>query len=147
VDVFRIHNRRYTPLDGSGAARHGGRWNPVGRFMLYAAAAFEGALLEQLARASVGRIARDRVASRIVIPEDVDVPSLDERDHPEWRREATSRKIGEGWALAASSLALFVPSMVARPWGRNVLINPAHPEFNRVAVAEVVDVVWDPRLS
>lgn len=146
MDVFRIHNRRYEALDGSGAARIGGRWNPVGLPLVYAAAAFEGAILEQLAHASVGHFAPSRVASRIVIPDDVDVPSLDVRDHAEWRREDVSRRIGADWARASSSLALLVPSMVALPWGRNVLINPAHPAFARVRVAEVVDVIWDPRV-
>lgn len=146
MDVFRIHNRRDDALDGSGAALVGGRWNPVGLSMVYAAAAFEGAILEQLAHASVGRLPPSRVASRIVIPDDVDVPSLDVRDHADWRTEGASRRIGVDWARASSSLALLVPSMVARPWGRNVLINPAHPAFARVRVAEVVDVIWDPRV-
>lgn len=146
MDVFRIHNRRYEALDGSGAARVGGRWNPLGLSMLYAAAAFEGAILEQLAHASVGYLAANRVASRIVIPEDVDVPSLDVRDHADWRGEGVSRRIGADWALTSSSLALLVPSMVALPWGCNVLLNPAHRAFTRVRVAEVVDVIWDPRL-
>jgi RES domain-containing protein len=41
---------------------------------------------------------------------------------------------------------LVVPSFVARPWGRNVMINPAHADFGRVVVAQVTDVIWDPRL-
>jgi len=57
-----------------------------------------------------------------------------------------SRRIGAAWATARASLALSVPSYVARPWGRNILLNPAHPAFGRVTVAEVVDIVWDPRL-
>lgn len=41
---------------------------------------------------------------------------------------------------------MVVPSLVARPWGRNVVLIPDHPDFARVRVAEVVDVRWDPRL-
>ena len=43
-------------------------------------------------------------------------------------------------------LAVFVPSFVAKPWGWNVVINPHHPEFERVVAAETVDVLWDPRV-
>jgi RES domain-containing protein len=115
--------------------------------MLYAAAAFEGALLEQLVRAGLGRLARDRAASRIVIPDDLEIRVMDESDHPEWSREAVSRRMGEEWATSRASVAMVVPSVVARPWGRNVLINPAHEAFGRVEVAEVVEAVWDPRLA
>ncbi len=41
--------------------------------------------------------------------------------------------------------ALKIPSLVAQPWGWNVILNPLHPDFERVSVAEAVDVVWDGR--
>lgn len=147
MDVFRIHSRRTGPLDGSGAAQFGGRWNPAGIPVVYAAAAFEGALLEQLVHANVRRLARRSVASRIVIPDDLDLTFLREGDHPDWHQETTSRRIGGQWVGSGRSLALVVPSFVARPWGRNVMINPAHEDFRRVMVTEVTDVIWDPRLA
>lgn len=148
MEVFRIHGRRHDPLDGLGAARIGGRWNPIGVPIVYAARAYEGALLEQLVHAGIGRLPRrDRVASRIVIPEDADVPRLDVREHSDWRDEARSRGIGEAWAVTGRSLALLVPSFLAPPWGWNVLINPRHGDFCRTEVAEVVEVTWAPRLA
>lgn len=53
---------------------------------------------------------------------------------------------GLHWIESQRSLALEVPSHVAQPWGRNVLLNPRHADFDRVRVAEIVDVGWDPRL-
>ena len=146
MEVFRIHNRRYDPLDGLGAAVVGGRWNPVGLPVIYASRVYEGALLEQLVYAVRGRLPRSRVASRIVIPDDLSVPVLDVAQHPGWRDEVRSREIGKAWAASQGSVALRVPSFVAHPWGWNVVINPNHPEFGRVVVAEVVDVLWDPRV-
>ncbi len=146
MEVYRIHNRRYDALDGFGAATVGARWNPVGLPVVYASRAYEGALLEQLAYAIRGRLPRDRVASRIVIPDDMEVPSLDVTDHPDWRNEVRSREIGRAWVASQESVAVFVPSFVAQPWGWNVVINPDHPEFDRVVVAETVDVLWDPRV-
>ena len=146
MEVFRIHNRRYDPLDGFGAAIVGGRWNPVGLPVVYASRAYEGALLEQLVYAIRGRLPRDRVASRIVIPDDMEVPSLGVAEHPDWREEVRSRAIGRAWADSQGSVAVLVPSFVAEPWGWNVVINPNHPEFGEVVVAESVDVLWDARV-
>ena len=124
----------------------GGRWNPVGLPVIYASLGYEGALLEQLVYAVRGRLPRNRVASRIVIPDDLEVPLLDVSDHPGWRDEVRSREIGKTWIDSKASVALCVPSFVAQPWGWNVAINPNHPEFSRVVVAEVIDVLWDPRV-
>ena len=147
MDVFRIHNRRYHPLDGFGAATVGGRWNPVRLPAIYASRVYEGALLEQLVHAASGQLPHNRVASRIAIPDDMEVPTVDVADHPDWRDEVRSREIGSAWVSSQRSVALLVPSFVAQPWGWNVVINPNHPEFGRVVVAEVVDVPWDPRVT
>lgn len=146
MQVYRIHRRRYDPLDGTGAARVGGRWNPLGVPMVYASRAYEGALLEQLVHGGIGRLPTERVASRIVLPDDCEVTTLDVDENPDWRDEMRSREIGEAWVESERSLALLVPSFVARPWGWNVVINPRHAEFCRVVLAEVVDVLWDPRV-
>ena len=37
-----------------------------------------------------------------------------------------------------------VPSAVARPFGKNVLLNPAHPDFATVQVSETLPVTWEP---
>ena len=62
---------------------------------------------------------------------------LDEAEHADWRDWRRSREIGRHWVDSVRSLALKVPSFVAQPWGRNVLLNPRHPDFARVRVAEV----------
>ncbi len=114
--------------------------------MVYASHAYEGALLEQLVHAGIGRLPTGRVASRIVVPDDCEVPALDVEENPEWQDEMRSREIGEAWVKSGRSVALLVPSFVARPWGWNVVINPMHPEFGRLVVAEAVGVRWDPRV-
>ena len=113
--------------------------------MVYASLAFEGALLEQLAHIPTGSLAAGQLASRIVIPEDCIVPAIDEARYPDWRNAARSREIGAQWVESGRSVALRVPSFVAHPWSWNVILNPLHPDFERVSVAEAVDVVWDGR--
>ncbi|MYH52451.1 MAG: RES domain-containing protein [Gemmatimonadetes bacterium] len=146
LEVYRIHDPRFPALSGFGAARWGGRWNPPGVAVVYTSAAYEGTLLEILARLEIGTIPTGHVASRIVLPENATVQTFDETGHADWRRRRRSHDVGREWVDSGRTLALVVPSLVARPWGRNVVLNPAHPDFARVRVAEVVDVRWDPRL-
>lgn len=113
--------------------------------MIYTSLAYEGALLEQLAHSATGALPEDRIASRIVIPEDCVVPEIGKMEHPDWRNGARSQQIGAQWVESGRSVALKVPSFIAQPWGWNVILNPLHPDFARVSVAEVVDVVWDVR--
>jgi len=103
-------------------------------------------MLEILARAVTRRIPRGFVASRIVLPDECEVERFDGGHPPDWFDWTRSRRIGRAWADSLRSLALEVPSYVAQPWGRNVLLNPRHGDFGRVRVAEVVDVRWDPRM-
>ena len=145
-EVYRLHDRRFPGLSGFGAARRGGRWNPPGVAVVYTSVAYEGTLLEALARAEIGSTPTGLVASRILLPPDAEAHTFDEAEHPDWRRRVRSHEVGRRWVASRRSLALVVPSLVARPWGRNVVLNPAHPDFARVRVAEVVDVRWDPRL-
>ena len=113
---------------------------------VYTAPAYEGTVLEALARVEIGRMPAGHVASRFVLPPDAEVRTFDETEHPDWRRRVCSHEVGREWVASGRSLALVVPSLAARPWGRNVVLNPAHPDFARARVAEVVDVRWDPRL-
>ena len=141
-----MHDRRFHALSGMGAALRGGRWNLQGVRLVYACFSYESTLLEALARAEIRSVPVGHATSRIVLPEECEVPVLSEEEHPDWHREGRSREIGNSWIDSRRSVALEVPSFVARPWGRNVLLNPSHPDFGRLRVAEVVDVRWDPRL-
>ena len=115
--------------------------------MVYASLAYEGALLEQMAHTTTGKVPAAQFASRIVIPEECAVPRLSEAECPDWRNAARSRAIGAEWVASGRSVALQVPSFVAQPWGWDVILNPLHPDFARVSVAEVIDVVWDARFK
>lgn len=56
-----------------------------------------------------------------------------------------SKDFGEKWCFDKRSAILIVPSVVAR-LDRNILINPAHPEFNNVEANLHEPVFWDRRL-
>ena len=59
--------------------------------------------------------------------------------------EGVSQAFGERWCAERRSAILLVPSYVARI-ERNVLINPAHPEFPRIRAGLHAPVWWDSRL-
>ena len=113
---------------------------------MYTSPVYEGTLLEVLARVVARNVPAGLVASRIVLPGTCELSVLSEVDYPDWRDRRRSHEIGRAWAASQRSLALQVPSHVAQPWGRNVLLNPSHPDFGLLRVAEVVDVRWNPRL-
>lgn len=102
-------------------------------------------MLEQLAHVPAGDLPTGQRASRIVIPDDCAVPAVGKAEHPDWRSGIRSQRIGAQWVASGRSVALRVPSFVAQPWGWNVILNPLHPDFARMSVAEAVDVVWDAR--
>lgn len=65
------------------------------------------------------------------------------RDAPPHDLEVLTRQFGSQWALEGSSLLLEVPSMVV-PIEKNYLLNPLHPETNRVRIIreEIVRLDW-----
>lgn len=146
--VFRIADRRFPIFDGTGARMAGGRWNSPGRPLIYASATFAGAMLEVLVHANLGRVPKTHAAVEITIPDKVALEFLDAKDLPGWDAEdpAVSRAFGDKWLREKRTVALLVPSVVTHGHEHNILINPEHPDFAQISVAQAEDVQWDKRL-
>jgi RES domain-containing protein len=146
--AFRACKVRYDPFDASGAALHGGRWNSPGHPVIYAADSFAGSLLEVLAHSMRPRtlpgahhaLQLDIPDALIEVVEEGVVPRWHEPDSPE------ARDFGDRWITEARTVALSAPSLPARPVGRVVLLNPAHPDLHRIVRGEPFPVPWDDRL-
>lgn len=54
--IYRIADGRKPIFDGRGAALYGGRWNFPGRYVIYAAETYAGALIEKLVHTNIGRV-------------------------------------------------------------------------------------------
>jgi RES domain-containing protein len=84
------------------------------------------------------------------IPDDAAVESLDEGRMPaNWftldpREQGLTRGIGDEWVSQQRSAILSVPSVILGE--RNYVLNPAHPDFGRIAFAEPVPFHLDLRL-
>jgi RES domain-containing protein len=145
----------HAAFDGEGARRFGGRWNRPGVAVIYAAATLALATLEYIVHVNRTRAPARLVAHYADVPDDVNIERLGDDALPSgWRNYPAPdpvRDIGTGWATAAGSLLLAVPSAVLRvppalaPAERNYLVNPAHADFRRIR-ARSVTLALDPRL-
>lgn len=128
---------------GNGAAAVGGRWNSVGRPVIYLADSLALAQLEKRVHTPM-RPPRDLVAVEAIVPaavvgsaEGVVLPDHWDADNVDWSvGSAASQYIGDDWLARGTSLLLRVPSVVV-PVGWNYLLNPAHPEARRVRTRRI----------
>ncbi len=123
-------------LSGKGAARYGGRWNPKGVPAVYCSENTSLAALEILAN-----LARPSTfpSYRIL---DLDVPDGSIAAVP----DLTGDTRQAGAETLRTRLAIMAPSFV-NPFERNVVINPAHPDFDRVLPGTIRPFVFDRRLT
>lgn len=135
-------------FDGDGARLYGGRWNSVGTRVAYASESAALAVLEVLVHLQSSAV----LASYALVP--VDVPAAlvralpPEALPPDWRTSPpppSARAIGDAWVRDGSSVALWLPSAVVET-ERNLLLNPAHPDFAQVRVGEARPFALDARL-
>ena len=123
-------------LSGEGAAKYGGRWNPKGVFAVYCSENSSLAALEILVN-----LAR---------PSTFPSYRILELDVPDSSITAASSLIGDtrqaGAEMLRTRLAIMAPSFV-NPLERNVVINPAHPDFDKVLPGTIRPFVFDRRLA
>ena len=134
IHVFRIANCKYIDdLSGKGAALHGGRWNSIDVYMLYAAESPALALLEAIAH--IGKIPEQRYCMiTIEMPNDKIETIAPEQLSTGWHKSPPPdflKVTGDNFIRANISLALKVPS-VLMPEEHNFLINPNHKDFKKI---------------
>lgn len=134
-------------FSGAGAARTGGRWNSRGLRVVYTSATQSLAVLETLVHLNPIVLFK-----YVVFRIDFDarfVEQLNAAQLPrDWQAQPASpstRLIGGAWLRAARSVLLAVPSVIV-PGELNYLINPLHPDFNRITIAKPTPFAFDARL-
>ena len=150
--VYRAFARKHeaTAFSGEGARIYGGRWNSVGTPVVYTSSTFSLALLEIMVNASSARIPPGMVYAPMDIPDDASLDVLEIAAlPPDWFETPAPpdcQLAGDAWAKRGESVGLVVPSAVARI-ETNVLLNPAHPDYARVAVGQIDAMAIDRRLK
>lgn len=149
--VYRVLRKKYarTPLDGEGAYRYGGRWSSPGARLSYTSEHESLALLEYFVHLDKDDPPADLVLAAAEIPDNLDREQVELKDLPSnWRAPAAPPElalIGDEFVRRQEHCLLVVPSVLATS-EHNCLINPAHPEFNRIAILENHPVAFDRRM-
>ncbi len=90
----------------------------------------------------------DLVSIEGEIPDDLEIGRLDPKTLPRnWlkTRDESLRHFGDEWIRAGETVALLVPSAPIRgEW--NVLLNPAHDDFQKVKFDKPVPFEFDARM-
>lgn len=148
--VWRITSQRYADraFDGEGARLYGGRWNHPGLAVVYCSSTLSLAALEFFVHLEPA-LAPEMAAIPAVIPGGVDLAELDpDRLPPDWRlypAPEALKDIGSAWVRSGDHAGFLFPSVVI-PHERNVLLNPAHPDFAKIRIGRAQPFSFDPRM-
>ena len=142
--IYRLGTAAYPIWDGGGAAAVGGRWNPVGVPVIYAAGSLALAMLERLVQL---RRLGETLLVEAVVPDNLAIEDMLTTPPPNWQALGSPEAVAAGgaWAASRRTALLRVPSALV-PREPNYLINPAHPDAARIVVGPVERLEWDSRL-
>lgn len=149
--VWRLTAKRHaaTAFDGIGNQKVGSRWVPAGLAAVYTSEHAATAILENLVHMEPEHFGRRYALIAADIPDDAKVETLDIQDLPkDWQNryeDAALRAIGKAWLERASSAFLIAPSAII-PEERNIIVNPKHPDFERLLIHPPRDFDFDARL-
>jgi len=139
VRVVRLCTRKYPGLDGTGAQIFGGRWNSVGKTVVYTASCGALATLEYMVHMT--KLPANMLLALIEVPDTLPVEEADLLPAD----DKAFRQIGDEWLEANVTPVLRVPSvLVPRQW--NLLLNPAHPLFPAIRIEKQTPFAFDSRL-
>jgi RES domain-containing protein len=146
--VHRICNSLYSDdLSGNGAKLFGGRWNSKGIPMLYVSEHISLAVLEMLVNNQFKDFSIELSLLRINIPDSIEIKEIKlSKLKPKWNEDFSySKFMGNEFIKSMNNLILKVPSAVIGE-EHNFLINPLHPDFKKIKIAEVKQFSTDERL-
>ena len=115
---------------------------------MYASTSLALAAVETFVNLEPNLQPRDLVSIEGEMSEGLELGRLDQKTRPrDWHqtRDESLRRFGDEWIRAGQTMALLVPSAAIRgEW--NVLLNPAHPDFQKVKFGEPVRFHFDTRM-
>lgn len=150
MEVFRISKCVFSrDLSGTGARMYGGRWNSKGLPLLYSAGSRALALLETLVHVPQKNLPKDLCLTVIQLPDALSIQTIRPADLPnDWRTipiQPVLQEIGDNWLKNGTAAILRVPSVIV-PEENNYLINPLHPESEKIEITSSNPFIFDDRL-
>jgi RES domain-containing protein len=152
VLTYRISQTKYAhDRKGSGID---GRWNSAGQYVIYTGGSLALSCLEKLAH-SVGTSLQSGDFSVIIIDIPARLPIAEItinqlaklNDH--WAKVINypiTQQLGDEWLRNMQTAVLKVPSAII-DLEYNYLLNPAHPDFEKIKIRSVNKFTFDPRLK
>ena len=133
---------------GEGARRGGGRWNSKGVRVVYTAGSLSLATLEVMVHIPFYRALKNYVCIHIDFNPNLS-QSIKTEDLPDnWMADPipqSVRDVGDRWVQNQESVILKVPSAII-PIEYNYLVNPSHPDFEKIVIHSPQKFAFDPRL-
>ena len=150
--VFRIANKKYIrTLSGRGAELVGGRWNHKGVPVVYTAASRALAMAETAVQPNFDILPDNYHIAEIDVPDDIPVYNIDLNSifkEGEWITQDAlplTRSWGSHLISRKKYPVIRAPSVVVKG-DFNYLLNPRHPDFDRIKIVHVEPFVFDERL-
>jgi RES domain-containing protein len=137
--VFRMHGISHAVFDSMGSFLQPGRWHSQGTRVVYTAEHASLAALETLIHAG-GRKIPPRVITMVHLPDNLSIESAP------WMEMPASQAFGDAWAREARTAVLRVPSVAVNRMESNFVLNPGHPDFQRIHHDRPERFLFDPRL-
>jgi RES domain-containing protein len=151
LKAWRICNKNYASdaFSGEGAYQYGGRWNSAGVRVVYLGGTPSISVLEALVH--VSNLTAIGALENVLIPVEFDDALIADAGTlpPDWDAfpaPFSTAAIGDQWIASRPSLMLKVPSAVLS-LENNYLLNPAHPDINKVVIGVPVPINIDIRLK
>ena len=139
LTAYRLHRPGQSAFDTIGSRLAEGRWHSRFTEVVYAADHASLSVLETLVHAG-GRRIPPRSLTRIHIPDQSLIETVS------WLPFPASQAFGDAWVRDRRTPLLSVPSAPMQQLERNLVVNPAHPEFARISADDAIPFTFDPRL-
>jgi RES domain-containing protein len=148
--VWRICKAKYAHVafSGEGARLFDARWNFAGTPMVYTSTSLALAAVEFFVHLDPSEAPVGLISLMAEVPDELATERVEIEQLPrDWHRtnHKDLQQLGTDWARSQRSLALIVPSAaVEGEW--NVLLNPAHTDFEKVQIDEFRPFHYDERM-
>lgn len=150
--VWRISHKKHidSAFQTKDYNRSKGRWSSKGTSLIYTSATLSLAALETLVGMEIENFGNIFVSISLKIPDNFPIKKVDENLLPvNWRDTPppeTLVYIGDKWLTSKTTAILRVPSAII-PQEYNYLINPLHPDFEKILIAPPQPFVLDRNLQ
>lgn len=142
-------HRASSAMDGEGARKMGGRWNPPGIPVAYLTASRALAALEILVHTGRAGVHLSWVVIEAEVPAKmIEVITLSElpAGWDDIASPSVSRRFGADWVQRGEHAAILLPSAIV-PAERILMLNVRHPDFRKIVFSPPKPFLFDQRLG